>query len=536
MKNYLRLISAAIAFIMLFPLIGCAGGGGDTTSADPITSAPEGPSVTDEATEAPGSTSAPEATETEKPEDTKAPDAPVDEWTDVRAKAQTEPGIKVLFIGDSLTHYNDMPQIFAALCREAGLKVTVDSLTKGGTGIAMYREDGTLWQRVSDKIASTNWDIVIYQPNRNNPVMTEFFPYYPWKEYSAAKDIVGLIKDAGAIPLQYSSFGVNKGYVTREGNTKRMTRLEHTELVTAYNAAVAEMLGSRVVYTGATFNKVIDEHPRYVMYHTDNSHPSPAGSYLVACDFFTVIFGKAPIDVEYTNGLDAEIAKTLRAASELLLTFEPTNKAVIEHIEEEKKEKGTLTFGAHSFSNVAAAGKTSVFDVSEDNSTISYTFKNGDGILYSFATLDGKPVSGNNWSFEADVAIEKYCGSKNPTAGLQLIAEDGKVYRLYLRTAGSNITGTDPSTATFHIRTDHNDSASRTDKGSFSNKVKLRLEVTPDSMCLYTDGQLYMTITYDGTEFFDGTKSTKMTYNGADVQLGLVTCYGDTSFSNVVIK
>ena len=101
---------------------------------------------------------------------------------------------------------------------------------------------------------------------------------------------------------------------------------------------------------------------------------------------------------------------------------------------------------------------------------------------------------------------------------------------------GGNITGTDSSTATFHIRTDHDNSATRTDKGSFSNKVKLRLEVTPDSMCLYTDGQLYMTITYDGTEFFDGTKSTKMTYNGADVQLGLVTCYGDTSFSNVVIK
>lgn len=529
MKTNLKLVSAFLTFLMLFPLVGCAGGNGEVTTDAPITTVPE-------ATEAPDATETGTESGTETAEDTKTPDTPTDEWTEVRAKAQTDAGIKVLFIGDSLTHYNDMPQIFGALCREAGFNVTVDALTKGGTGIAMYREDGALWQKVSDKIASTNWDIVIYQPNRNNPVMTEFFPYYPWKEYSAAKDIVGLIKDAGAIPLQYSSFGVNKGYVTREGNTKRMTRLEHTELVTAYNAAVAELLGSRVVYTGATFNKVIDEHPRYVMYHTDNSHPSPAGSYLVACDFYTVIFGKSPADIEYTNGLDADTAKTLRTAAELLLTFEPTKKAVIEQIEEEKKEKGTLTFGAHGFTNVAASGKTSIFDVSEDNSKISYVFQKGDGILYSFASLEGKPVSGNNWSFEADVAIEKYCGSKNPTAGFQLIAEDGKTYRLYLRATGGSITGTDPSTATFHIRTDHGDSASRTDKGSFSNKVKLRLEVTPDSMTLYTDGQLYMKITYDGTEFFDGTKSTKMTYNGADVQLGLVTCYGDTSFSNVVIK
>ena len=45
-----------------------------------------------------------------------------------------------------------------------------------------------------------------------------------------------------------------------------------------------------------------------------------------------------------------------------------------------------------------------------------------------------------------------------------------------------------------------------------------------------------MTINYEGTTFYDGTKSTKMTYSGEDVQLGLVTCYADTSFSNVVIK
>ena len=55
-------------------------------------------------------------------------------------------------------------------------------------------------------------------------------------------------------------------------------------------------------------------------------------------------------------------------------------------------------------------------------------------------------------------------------------------------------------------------------------------------MTLYTDGQLYMKITYDGTEFYDGTKTNKMTYDGSDVQLGLVTCYADTKFENVVIK
>ena len=526
MKKYLRAFTAFLSLIMLFPLAGCVGEGtvtDESTAGDPV---PE--------TDAPSSET---ETAVQTDEETEASDQP-SEWDLIRNKAKTE-GIKVLFIGDSLTHYNEMPQIFANLCKAAGYKVHADRQTKGGTGIAMLREDAALWQTVSKKIASDDWDIIVYQPNRNNPVMTEYFPYYPWKEYSAAKDLVDLILAAGAIPLQYSSFGVTKGYVTREGCTKKMSRLEHTNLVTAYNAAVSEMLGSKTVYTGVTFNSLLASDPSLGLYHTDNSHPSPAGSYLVAADFFAVIFGESPADIAYDYELDAALAKTLRTAAAELLTFVPSEKAKIEYVEEPKKEsgeKGTLTFGVHCFENVDASGKSGFFEVSEDNSKISYKYKSGDGILYGFATLDGRPVMGNSWSFEADVAIENYCGSKNPTAGLQLIDENGKTYRLYLRTTAAKITNNDCSTAEYHIRTDHNDSASRTDKGTFTNKLHLKIEVTPDSITLYTDGTVYMTINYEGTTFFDGTKSTKMKYSGEDIQLGLVTCYADTSFSNVVIK
>jgi len=529
MKYYLKFLSAIMSVLLLLPLFGCGGSGDEITTGETTASVPEG-------TFAPADTTATE--ETTVLEETTEEPAPADEWTAIREKANNE-GIKVLFIGDSLTHYNEMPQIFAALCRAAGKKVTADRQTKGGTGIAMYREDPALWKTLSDKIASDDWDIVVYQPNRNNPVMTEYFPYYPWKEYSAASDLVELIKASGAIPLQYSSFGVSKGYVTREGCTKKMSRAEHTDLVTAYNAAVSEMLGSKTVYTGATFNSLLAKDPKLGLYHTDNSHPSPAGSYLVAADFYTVIFGESPADIDYTHGLDASLAATLRAAAAELLTFVPAKKAVIEQIEEPKKESGelgTLTFGMHCFDKVEASGKTGFFAVTEDNSKISYTYKSGDGILFGFATLDGRPVMGNNWTFEADVAIEKYCGSKNPTAGLQLIDENGKMYRLYLRTTSGKISNNDCTTAEYHIRTDHNDSASRTDKGTFSNRIKLRVEVTPDSITLYVDGSVYMTINYEGTVFYDGTKSTKMKYSGEDIQLGLVTCYADTSFSNVVIK
>lgn len=250
------------------------------------------------------------------------------EWDSIRRKASAE-GIKILFIGDSLTYYNEMPQIFAQLCRAAGKNVTAERQTKGGTGIAMFLEDAELRQAVSDKISSDRWDIIVYQPIRNQSVMIEYFPDYPWKEYCAARTLVDLIKANGAVPLQYASFGVNKGSVTRSGRTKYMSRIEHTNLVTEYNAAVAEMLGSKVVYTGETFNRLFDEDPTIGLYYTDNSHPSLAGSYLIAADFYTVIFGESPANIDYTHGLDGKLAAALRSVAADLLTFTPTAKATL---------------------------------------------------------------------------------------------------------------------------------------------------------------------------------------------------------------
>ena len=131
MKRYIKTLSAFLSLVMMLTLVGCIGESADTTAEDGDISAQ---------IETQREVQQTEAQQTE--EETQAPVQP-SEWDLVREKAKNE-GIKVLFIGDSLTHYNEMPQIFAALCKAAGYKVTADRQTKGGTGIAMLREDGTL--------------------------------------------------------------------------------------------------------------------------------------------------------------------------------------------------------------------------------------------------------------------------------------------------------------------------------------------------------------------------------------------------------
>jgi len=227
--------------------------------------------------------------------------------------------IKILFVGDSLTYYNDMPMIFDAMAKSEQKNVYVDSITKGGYAILKMQEDSEFWSAVEQKIHSQKWDIIVYQPGRNYTVMPEYFPDAPQDEFKAAERMVKLIKKVGALPLQYSTFGVNKGSVTRNAFTKVMTRREHTDLVTEYNAGVADKLGVTAVYSGKVLNLAAEKYPEINLYHTDKIHPSYAGSFVVASCFYTVIFGEAPVKSDFSGELDTATAEKLKKIPEILI-------------------------------------------------------------------------------------------------------------------------------------------------------------------------------------------------------------------------
>lgn len=256
--------------------------------------------------------------------------APKDEWELLREKATTR-GIKVLFIGNSLTYYNDMPELFENLCILDGKIVDAERLTYAGQNIAMMKDDETMWSEIDTKLTSRAWDVVVFQTDRNGVVMEEYFPDYPLKVYEAAKELTEKIRDAGAIPVIYSTFGVNKGSLTFQDHTKEnITSVELSNLVIAYDAAVAQKLNCKVVYAGATFNSVLSSNPEINLFHTDERHPSLAGSVLIACDFYTVLFGQSPENIRFKGGLDSEeTAAVLRKAAAGLLTYTPRTIATI---------------------------------------------------------------------------------------------------------------------------------------------------------------------------------------------------------------
>ena len=70
--------------------------------------------------------------------------------------------VKILFIGDSLTYYNDVPRLFANMAAAAKKSVFVDSLVKGGTTVKMWWETPELRARVDEKINARFFNIILY--------------------------------------------------------------------------------------------------------------------------------------------------------------------------------------------------------------------------------------------------------------------------------------------------------------------------------------------------------------------------------------
>jgi hypothetical protein len=90
---------------------------------------------------------------------------------------------KVLFIGNSYTGVNDLPNMFKNLALSMGDSVTIDSNTPGGFTFNQHSTNATTLQ----KIQQGNWDFIIVQGQSQEPafppsqVSTQTYPFVKFR-------------------------------------------------------------------------------------------------------------------------------------------------------------------------------------------------------------------------------------------------------------------------------------------------------------------------------------------------------------------
>ena len=228
----------------------------------------------------------------------------------------------ILFLGNSLMFYNDMPELFSQIATANGKKVNVQSVTRGSATISDFCDLRTkVGEKTVPLLENNKWDFVVIEPSRR---ISPYENTLKEVELASAKKIQKMAEAAGGEVILYSVWGNNTGSVveykaydpitTCEVAVHPMDRKPHTRFLHEVNLEFADALGGvKVALAGYAFENCIAQYPEINLYHSDEAHPSPVGSYLAAATVYVAMFGQKVKTIPYTidGAPDAGVLETV---------------------------------------------------------------------------------------------------------------------------------------------------------------------------------------------------------------------------------
>lgn len=176
--------------------------------------------------------------------------------------------MRLLFLGNSHTYFNDMPYLCAELLRATGEEVEIAMLTRGGESLAGHLRN----EQTRFNLLYGGWDLVLVQE------VTSAFP--PLEDY---------LRDLGAIHALCVAGGSRCALYMNFASpcdTPPLSAMRPSVL------AGAKRFSLPVARAGDAFARAAVDCPEIDLYGPDRHHASPAGSYLIALSILRGVFGK----------------------------------------------------------------------------------------------------------------------------------------------------------------------------------------------------------------------------------------------------
>lgn len=214
---------------------------------------------------------------------------------------------KVLFIGNSATYVNDIPQTLSRLARKAGYNVEANTITEGGATLTKHADATTdHGKKVLNAIVNGGYDIVFLQDN-GNCISSDAMRT---ASKNACKTLDTAIRAAGAETYIYVR--PPYGYYNY-GCTPFEQCIEFDKLFDD----IAEELGAEKAYVNRAFAYAI-QNLNVSLWGPDNAHTSKEGAYLAVCVFFSTLFQTSSTVLDY-NDLPADVAILLQQVADKIV-------------------------------------------------------------------------------------------------------------------------------------------------------------------------------------------------------------------------
>lgn len=224
---------------------------------------------------------------------------------------QQTDSVRVLWIGNSFTFYNDVPGMVEEMGKENGVNVSVTRILKGGEKFSGHLQNQELHRQLERGV----WDYIVLQEFSSTPAYSTKYVAENILPYAARIDSLAKKYSPGVETVYYMTWG------HKYGNTRQTDyplddsyELMQDRIATTYIDMAYENNGT-VSPVGIAWRNIRKNHPEIELYIEDNFHPSLAGSYLAANTIFATIYGK-PFKLLKIEGLTTQEREILHDEAE----------------------------------------------------------------------------------------------------------------------------------------------------------------------------------------------------------------------------
>lgn len=228
--------------------------------------------------------------------------------TKAMANEPTPNAMSVLFIGNSYTHMNKMPEMFEQIALSKKMKIEVTMDAKSNHTFKMHSERPELYQSIKSK----KWDYVVIQGFSRElmydytQIDTASIPYF-----NKIVDSIYANNPCTNI-LLYMTWGYKEGSALMPETD---SYLKMSERIANGYKYLSNIYDFPIVPVGDVYKYVREKYPDINLYQEDNQHPMPVASYLVASSFYSAIFKSAPTDSYVPKAVKPEEAKLMQNAA-----------------------------------------------------------------------------------------------------------------------------------------------------------------------------------------------------------------------------
>jgi hypothetical protein len=180
--------------------------------------------------------------------------------------------IKVLFVGNSFTYYNNLPQVVSAMAKSQDVIIETKHSTVGGSSLENHwkSERGT---QTRIMLELEKWDYVVF----NNHSLSAINSPEKFLDYS--KKFADLVRSKGAEPI----FLMTWAY---KSNPLMLPEIEKL------HKKLCEQTNTNYIPGGPLFASSLKYRPDIELFH-DDIHPSSNGTYLLGLAFYKYFTGKS---------------------------------------------------------------------------------------------------------------------------------------------------------------------------------------------------------------------------------------------------